>query len=125
MTTCQFPTTNENNPGFTPPSPVGIRSINIPMRLLLLSLISALCCLPAFGQHVAIDTPGARTNGYVLLPNQWSLHPAGKQLIVGDFPVNIAVHPDGKFAAVLHSGNSENEVVVFEIAKNKIISRAE
>src|SRR3954469_21447897 len=88
-------------------------------------LLANLFCIPLFGQQVAIDTPGARTNGYVLLPNQWSLHPAGKQLIVGDFPVNIAVHPDGKFAAVLHSGNSENEVVVFEIAKNKIISRAE
>src|ERR1051325_4707082 len=97
------------------------------MRLLCFPLIAAFCSVFAFafGQQVAIDTPGARTNGYVLLPNQWSLHPAGKHLIVGEFPVNIAVHPDGKFAAVLHSGNSENEVVVFESAKNKIISRAQ
>src|SRR5438552_10635659 len=72
-----------------------------------------------------IDYPGARTNGFVQLPNQWFLHPAGKQLVVGDFPVNIAVHPDAKYAAVLHSGNSQNEVVIFDIAKAKIVSRAE
>src|SRR5438046_6444133 len=53
------------------------------------------------------------------------LSPTGKQLVVGDFPVNIAVHPGGKFAAVLHCGNSQNEVVVFDIAKPKIVSRAE
>src|SRR5437667_2175790 len=74
---------------------------------------------------VAVDFPGARTNGFVQLPNQWFLHPAGKQLVVGDFPVNIAVHPDGKYAAVLHSGNSQNEVVIFEIANAKVVSRAE
>src|SRR4051812_3745155 len=88
-----------------------------------------LCCLvissSLFGQSVAVDTPGARGKGFILLPNQWSLHPTGKQLIVGDFPVNIVVHPDGKFAAVLHSGNSENEVVVFDIAGVKIVSRAQ
>src|SRR3954470_24807800 len=74
---------------------------------------------------VDLDIPGARTNGFVLLPNQWSLRPAGKHLIVGDFPVNIAVHPDGKYAAVLHSGNGPNEVLVFDISKPKIVSRAE
>jgi len=75
--------------------------------------------------RVQIEWPGARTNGFVQLPNQWLLHPTGKQLVVGDFPVNIAVHPGGKFAAVLHCGNSQNEVIVFDIAKPKIVSRAE
>src|SRR5690349_8284603 len=72
-----------------------------------------------------LDVPGAQTNGFVLLPNQWSLRPAGKHVIVGDFPVNIAIHPDGKYAAVLHAGNGQNEVIVLDIAKTKIVSRAE
>ncbi|HYR43991.1 MAG TPA: hypothetical protein VER98_13260, partial [Terriglobia bacterium] len=61
---------------------------------------------------IDLDVPGARTNGFVLLPNQWSLRPAGKHVIVGDFPVNIAIHPEGKYAAVLHAGNGQNEVIV-------------
>ena len=32
--------------------------------------------------------PGLRPDGSVLLPNQWSLRPMGKQTAVGDFPVN-------------------------------------
>ena len=52
---------------------------------------------------VDFAAPGPTEDGAVLLPNQWYLRPAGKQILLGDFPVNIAVHPGGKFAAVLHS----------------------
>ena len=38
--------------------------------------------------------PGLRRDGFVQLPNQWSLKPAGRHLEVGDFPVNIALHTD-------------------------------
>ena len=48
--------------------------------------------------------PGRQSDGSVLLPNLWSLQPAGTQVDVADFPVNIAVHPEGKFAAILHNG---------------------
>ena len=48
--------------------------------------------------------PGVRPDGVVQLPNQWSLRPAGTHLALGDFPVNIALHPDGKWAAILHAG---------------------
>ena len=51
------------------------------------------------------EVPGARSDGSVLLPNQWVLRPVGKQIALGDFPVNIAVTPDGRYAAVLHCGN--------------------
>ena len=57
------------------------------------------------------------------LPNQWALDPAGKQIALGDFPVNIAVHPAGRFAAVLHSGYSQNEVVVVDVRSGKLVSR--
>src|SRR5215203_3790123 len=43
-----------------------------------------------------IQVPGIQHDGTVLLPNQWSLRPVGKQVEVGDFPVNIALHPKGK-----------------------------
>src|SRR5689334_10624426 len=71
-----------------------------------------------------IEWPGPRGDGSILLPNLWSLRPAGKQVVLGDFPVNIAVHPSGKWAAVLHSGHGEHEIIAVAIPNGEIISRA-
>jgi DNA-binding beta-propeller fold protein YncE len=67
--------------------------------------------------------PGPQTDGRVLLPNQWFLHPVGKQLVLGDFPVNIALHPGGRFAAILHSGYGQHEIVIVNLAATNIVSR--
>ncbi len=67
--------------------------------------------------------PGPRAGGGVLLPNQWTLDPVGKQIALGDFPVNIAVHPAGRFAAILHSGNGPHEIIVVDLRSNKVASR--
>src|SRR5262245_53667663 len=48
--------------------------------------------------------PGPAGSGRVLLPTGWYLSPAGKQVKVGDFPLGLAVSPDGHLAAVTHSG---------------------
>jgi YVTN family beta-propeller protein len=69
------------------------------------------------------ELPGAKPDGSVLLPNHWSLRPVGKQVELGDFPINVAVHPAGRFAAVLHSGYSAHEIVVVDIASAQIASR--
>src|SRR6185436_19178218 len=50
------------------------------------------------------DVPGQTSDGRVRLPNGWFLSPAGKQVKVGDFPLGLAISPDGRFAAVTHSG---------------------
>jgi len=68
--------------------------------------------------------PGRRPDGSMLLPNQWSLRPAGSHVELGDFPVNIAVSPDGKFAVLLHSGYSQNELVSVSLSEKKITARA-
>ncbi len=82
--------------------------------------------LPAlFGASKPATTlPGLQRDGSVLLPNQWSLRPVGKQVPVGDFPINIALHPAGKFAAVLHSGYGLHEVRILEIKTARIVSQA-
>jgi YVTN family beta-propeller protein len=74
-------------------------------------------------KHVPVILPGMQASGKILLPNQWSLRPAGKQLKVGDFPVNIALHPTEPFAAVLHAGYGDHEVVIIELKELKIVSR--
>src|SRR5262245_17094036 len=49
------------------------------------------------------DVPGQTADGRVRLPNGWFLSPAGKQVKVGDFPLGLAISPDGRTAAVTHS----------------------
>jgi DNA-binding beta-propeller fold protein YncE len=71
------------------------------------------------------NLPGKQPDGSVLLPNQWSLRPAGKQIELRDFPINIAMHPSGRFVAVLHSGYSAHQVTIVDIAKREAISHAD
>jgi DNA-binding beta-propeller fold protein YncE len=67
--------------------------------------------------------PGLQRDGSVLLPNQWSLRPAGRQVVVGDFPVNLALHPGGRFAAVLHCGYSQHEIRLLDLASGRQVSQ--
>ncbi len=67
--------------------------------------------------------PGPLDRRRVLLPTGWTLDPIGQQVEVGDFPVNIALHPSGRWAAVLHAGQGEHEIVVLETTTRRVISR--
>jgi DNA-binding beta-propeller fold protein YncE len=67
--------------------------------------------------------PGVQPSGAIQLPNQWSLRPAGKQVQLGDFPVNIALHPEGRWLAALHAGYDNHEVVIVDLKRQKIASR--
>ncbi len=68
-------------------------------------------------------TPGPQPDGSVILPNQWSLRPAGRQVEVGDFPAAIAVHPQGRYAVVLHCGYGPHELAVLDIDSRRLLSR--
>lgn len=81
---------------------------------------------PVPGQHAASiagpNLPGKKRDGSVLLPNQWSLRPAGEQIELRDFPISMAVHPHGRFVAVLHSGYSAHQVSIVDLVLRKAIS---
>src|SRR5262249_19059439 len=77
-----------------------------------------------FSQTSGPIWPGRQPDGSMLLPNQWSLRPAGsRQIALGDFPVNIAVTPDGRYAAVLHCGYSSHEIEMVKLADGTITCR--
>jgi YVTN family beta-propeller protein len=68
--------------------------------------------------------PGMTRDGTVLLPNGWSLKPAGRQAKLGDLPVQIAPHPSLPILAILHAGYGEHEVVTVDAANGHVIGRA-
>jgi YVTN family beta-propeller protein len=78
---------------------------------------------PVKGTQEKRVLPGVQPGGAIVLPNQWSLRPAGRQLEVGDFPVNVALHPSGQWLAVLHAGFGDHEVIIVNLKRYKITSR--
>ncbi|MDO8539580.1 MAG: alkaline phosphatase family protein [Opitutaceae bacterium] len=87
--------------------------------------LAAALILPAalFAAKPPAILPGYQPDGSVLLPNQWSLRPVGRQLLLGDFPVNIALHPSGQYAAILHSGYSQHEIRIVDIKTAQPVSQ--
>ena len=94
------------------------------MILRLLGLAALLAWPLGAAERARTTLPGWQPDGSVLLPNQWSLRPAGRQVNVGDFPSQIALHPKGRYAAVLHSGWGEHEVRILEVSSGRTVSQA-
>ena len=94
-------------------------------------VLAVLACGVALGQEVnpreETRWPGMDHAGKVLLPNGWSLKPAGSHLEIGDFPVNIAVHPSGEYAAVLCAGYGPHEIVIVDLnpQRTRVVSRVQ
>lgn len=63
--------------------------------------------------------PGVQPDGSVLLHNQWSIRPAGDSAPLGEFPVNMAVDPSGRYAAVLHAGYGQHEIRIIDLAARR------
>src|SRR5262245_44470560 len=91
------------------------------------SLLFVLCAsLIAHAQEIdkappakRVRLPGVEADGSIRLPNSWSIKPAGKQIELGDFPIKIALHPSGKYAAVLHAGHGDHEIIIVDLAAKK------
>jgi hypothetical protein len=57
----------------------------------------------------------------VSLPNGWRLTPVGKLLPLGDLPLNIAVSPSKKLAAITNNGESDQTIQLVDIEREVIL----
>jgi len=57
----------------------------------------------------------------VSLPNGWKLTPVGKLLPLGDLPLNIAISPSKKLAAITNNGESDQTIQLVDIDKEVIL----
>ena len=60
-----------------------------------------------------------------MLPNGWSLSPAGRSLPLGDLPLNIAVSKSKKLMAVTNNGQSTQTIQLINPATEKILDNIE
>lgn len=58
-----------------------------------------------------------------LLPNGWTLTPAGEQITLTDMPLNIVPLADGQQVLVASSGYNQHELCLISLADKKIKSR--
>jgi YVTN family beta-propeller protein len=98
-------------------------------RILEICFITALfaTATSAFAEEPALSPtsrllPGLQPDRSILLPTQWSLRPVGRQVDLDNFPVNIAVHPQGDYAAVLHSGYGPHVVSIVDLRIAMVVS---
>ena len=69
--------------------------------------------------------PGKRSGGQTLLPNGWSLTPAGVTVQVGNLPMNMAVDEKHNRVAVLNAGMGKHTVDLIDIQSRTILSSKE
>jgi hypothetical protein len=68
--------------------------------------------------------PGPTANGFVL-PNGWTIMPAGRQVALTDLPLNIRPLTDGKHALVATSGYNKHELSLIELESGRILDKQE
>ncbi|MCD2422988.1 bifunctional YncE family protein/alkaline phosphatase family protein [Niabella pedocola] len=74
----------------------------------------AIMIVPAFAQpRVERDK--------ILLPNGWSLTPAGAQVSLGDLPLNLVIGHNRRLAAVTNNGQSTQTIDLVDVAAKKRI----
>ena len=67
--------------------------------------------------NLQAQTSGDIESHRISLPNGWSLTPAGKTLTLGDLPLNIAISPSKKLAAITNNGQSDQSIQLVDIEK--------
>ena len=79
--------------------------------------LAGLLARPAAAQ---LPTPGPQAPT-VLLPNGWSLTPAGTSLPLGDLPLNMQLAPGGRLLAVSNNGQSTQTVQLIDPQSQRLL----
>lgn len=87
------------------------------MRKLIIGFIALGLSLGSFAQETKDDLLKKK----VLLPNGWTLTPAGSALLLGDLPLNIAVSASGHLAAVTNNGQSTQTLQLIDVAGERLL----
>ena len=82
-------------------------------------------CIVTLSLMAYAQKPGQLENKKVLLPNGWTVTPAGKSLPLGDLPLNIAISSSKKYIAVTNNGQSTQTLQLIDVKKEKVLDNIE
>ncbi|WP_435008265.1 alkaline phosphatase family protein [Tundrisphaera lichenicola] len=87
----------------------------------LAAAVAATLAVPILAQD-RTQTAGPIAGGY-LLPNGWTISPAGDQVILPDLPLNILPLADGKHALVSSNGYNDHDLSLVDLADKSVVTR--
>ena len=94
------------------------------MRVVTCFLFFVVLAFSATAQNKVVDIKNVITtleSKKVLLPNGWTLTPAGRSLEVGDLPLNMAVSSTKKLMAVTNNGQGIQTVQLIDTKTEKVL----
>ncbi len=86
-------------------------------------LFFAITCL--LSQLVSAQIPSQPVTKRILLPNGWSLTPAGKSLPLGDLPLNMAISHNRQWLAVTNNGQSKQSIQLINLLTQQVVDTKE
>ena len=113
----------------------GVRLTRIPVWTLV-CVVSVVTVGVGWGSQPPSDPPGqpalqsepnrsaGPVEGGYLLPNGWTITPAGRQVTIGDLPLNILPLADGRYALAGTCGFNTHELNVIDLEKGQVVERA-
>ena len=96
----------------------------MPRRCLLVLSLCVLCPAGQLGGHEQDKPvfPGPTDKGF-LLPNGWTITPAGKHVPLTDLPLNIVPLPSGEHALVATSGYKKHQLSLIDLTTQSIVDQ--
>jgi YVTN family beta-propeller protein len=89
--------------------------------------LSAIVLVTASLNTTCADEPpkraGATDRGF-LLPNGWTITPAGAQVPLTDLPLNILTIRDGRYALVATNGFNDHELSLIDLSTRRVVSKS-
>lgn len=83
-------------------------------------VFAAVAVCPTNAQVVNVPTNNAKA-AQVLLPNGWSLSPAGRSVQLGDLPLHIVLSHNKRLLAVTNNGQSRQSVQLIDPQTEKVL----
>ena len=68
-------------------------------------------------------TAGKKPGGAAILPNGWTITPAGKQIPLSTLPMSLAAAPDGRHAVALNAGYLQPSASVIDLQTGEEVQR--
>ncbi len=85
-------------------------------------LLLAATMTPSLHAQEKPQYAGPTDRGF-LLPNGWTLTPAGDQVLTTDMVLDVKLTPDGKHALVASSGYNAHELIVVDLASKQVVDK--